>query len=114
MIPVAPVAPPVSATGETPDIKREFVLTQTADDTLSHLINLYSKASGTNVSNSHFFRAVLKALAYAMPELERQAWQMGRLRRPSNARGKEAERDEYEARIAQVLVAGLRAARPVE
>ena len=30
-------APEPQQTGETPDIKREFILTQTADDTLGHL-----------------------------------------------------------------------------
>jgi hypothetical protein len=101
-------------TGETPDIKREFILTQTADDALGHLISLYSKATGTHVTNSHFLRAVLKALALAMPDVEKQAWQIGKLRRPSNARGKEAERDEYEKQIAAALLAGMRAFQPIE
>src|SRR5262249_7598942 len=101
-------------TGETPDIKREFILTQTADDALGHLTSLYSKATGTHVTNSHFLRALLKALAHAMPEVERQAWQIGKLRRPSNARGKEADRDEYERRLAASLLAGMRACLPIE
>ncbi len=101
-------------TGETPDIKREFILTQTADDALAHLTALYSRATGTNVTNSHFLRAVLKALVHAMPEVEKQAWQVGKLRRPSNARGREAERDEYERRIAASLLAGMRACPPME
>jgi hypothetical protein len=101
-------------TGETPDIKREFILTQTADDALGHLTSLYSKATGTHVTNSHFLRAVLTALSHAMPEVERQAWQIGKLRRPSNARGKEAERDEYERRLAASLLAGMRACLPTE
>src|SRR5437016_2415722 len=94
-------------TGETPDIKREFILTQTADDSLGHLTTLYSKSTGTKLTNSHFLRVVLKALMHAMPELEKQAWQIGKLRRPSNARGREAEREEYEKRIAASLLAGM-------
>ena len=105
---------PPEPTGETPDIKREFILTQTADDALGHLTALYSKATSTNVTNSHFLRAVLKVLAHAMPEVEKQAWQTGKLRRPSNARGNEAEREEYERRLAVSLLAGLRACRPLE
>jgi hypothetical protein len=101
-------------TGETPDIKREFILTQTADDALGHLTSLYSKATGSNVTNSHFLRAVLKALAHAMPDVEKEAWQIGKLKRPSNARGKEAEREEYERRLAASLLNGLRASRPME
>src|SRR5262249_46763557 len=36
---------PPEQTGETPDIKREFILTQIADDALGHLTALYSKAT---------------------------------------------------------------------
>jgi hypothetical protein len=49
-----------------------------------------------------------------MPELEKEAWQIGKLRRPSNARGKEAEREEYEKRIAASLLSGMRACLPME
>ncbi len=103
-----------AATGETPDVKREFILTQTTDDALGHLTALYSKATGTNVTNSHFLRALLGALAHAMPELEKQAWQIGKLNRPSNARGKEALREAYEKRIAASLLAGMRVCLPME
>ena len=115
LVETQPVAPRViEKTGETPEIKREFILTQTTDDALGHLTILYSKATGTNVTNSHLLRALLKALVHAMPELERQAWYIGKLRRPSNARGREAEREEYERRIAASLLAGLRAGLPFE
>jgi hypothetical protein len=110
--PPVPRGDPPAQTGETPDIKREFILTRSADESLSHLTTLYSRATGTNVTNSHFFRAVLQTLMHAMPEIEQQAWQIGRLRRPSNARGREAERDEYERRIAASLLAGMRVSRP--
>jgi hypothetical protein len=101
-------------TGEIPEKKREFILTQTADDSLGHLTTLYSKATGTNVSNSHFLRAVLKALMTAMPEIEKEAWRVGRLRRPSNARGREADREEYERRIAASLLSAMRVSRHTE
>ena len=107
----APAKDWLEPTGEIPDIKREFVLTQTADDSLGHLTTLYSKATGTNVSNSHFLRAVLKALITAMPEIEKEAWGIGKLRRPSNARGREADREEYEKRIAASLLSAMRASR---
>ena len=105
-------APP--PTGETPVVKREFILTQTADDSLGHLITLYARTTGTDVSNSHFLRAVLKALSHALPELEKEASQIGKLKRPSNARGREAEREEYERRIAASLLAGMRACPPMK
>ena len=49
-----------------------------------------------------------------MPDVEKQAWQIGKLKRPSNARGREAEREEYEKRLAATLLAGLRACPPME
>jgi hypothetical protein len=109
-----PVRKVVAPTRETPDVKREFILTETTDDALGHRTSLYSKATGTNVTNSHFLRALLTALAHAMPEIEKQAWQIGKLSRPSNARGKKVEREEYERRIAASLLAGMRACLPIE
>lgn len=106
---LAPAGP-----GEVPRIKREVILTPGADATLGQLVTLYARATGTDVTNSHFVRAVLKALAQALPELEREASRIGPLRRPSNARGRQAEREEYERRLAAALLAGLRAGRPPE
>src|SRR5262245_30297608 len=79
-----------------PNIKREFMLTQSADETLYNAVRLLSGATGSNLSNSHFFRIFLKCIAHAMPELRGEASKLGRLQRPSNWRGKEAEREEYE------------------
>jgi hypothetical protein len=90
-------------TGETPTIKREFILTPQADETLKHLVDVFSRATGTQVTNSHLLRAALKALAEAMPAIERGASELGRLKRPSNARGREAERERYEEAIARAL-----------
>src|SRR5262245_43261787 len=94
---------PVRQAGEVPNIKREFILTQSADETLTHMTSLLSKATGTDVSNSHFLRALLKVLEEARPEIERQARAVGTLKRPSNARGKEQERELYEAALAKAL-----------
>src|SRR6516225_4742791 len=90
-------------TGETPTIKREFILTPQADETLKHLVDLFSRATGTQVTNSHLLRAALKALAEAMPAIERGASELGPLKRPSNARGREAERERYEEAIARAI-----------
>jgi hypothetical protein len=114
-VPDAPRVIPARApapTGETPDIKREFILTRVADDTLREAVRLLSRATGTDVTNSHFLRALLEVVAQAMPELEQGATGLGRLRRPSNARGNEAARESYERRLAEALRAGLRARRP--
>jgi hypothetical protein len=112
----APVPASFSAAGpgETPHIKREFILTPAADDTLAGTVRCLSRATGTNVSNSHFLRSLLKAVAHALPELEREASQIGRLKRPGNARGKEACREGYEEKLAEALLAALRAWTPKE
>jgi hypothetical protein len=45
-----------------------------------------------------------------MPELEREAERLGRIKRPRNVRGKEHERELFERRIAAAFMAGMRAA----
>jgi hypothetical protein len=99
------------ATGEQPDIKREFTLTRSTDDTRSELVALYQRTTGCRLHASHLMRALLKVLRQAMPDVEREARALGPLRRPSNASGREAERDEFESRLAASLLAGLRAGR---
>jgi hypothetical protein len=96
-------------TGEPADIKREFTLTRGTDDTLSELLALYQRTTGCRLHSSHLMRALLRVVREAMPELEREAKALGRLRRPSNASGREAERDEFEEQLAVSLRAGLRA-----
>jgi hypothetical protein len=99
----------MQATGEPADIKRELTLTRSTDDTLSELLALFQRTTGCRLHTSHLMRAMLKVLCQAMPEIEREARALGPLRRPSNASGREAERDEFESRLAASLRAGLRA-----
>jgi hypothetical protein len=94
--------------GDVPNIKREFILTRAADDTLQDAVRLLSRATGANLTNSHFLRVVLKTVQLAMTELEREAAKLGKLKRPSNARGNEAERDEYEEKLAEVVHSAIR------
>src|SRR5438045_903038 len=61
----------VPPTGEQPDIKREFTLTRSTDDTLSELVALYQRTTGCRLHASHLMRAILKVLRQAMPEVER-------------------------------------------
>jgi hypothetical protein len=97
-------------TGELANITRQFILTSSTDETLKRLLAVYSRASGANLTNSHVLRAILKAVSHAMPELEREATRLRALKRPSNARGKEALREEFEKKLATAFVAGMRAA----
>ena len=101
----------VRRTGETPCIKREFILTPQADNTLRDLVDAFSRATGTQVTNSHLFRSLLRAVALSMPHIESEAQALGRIKRPSNARGREAERERYEGAIAKAITDALKAPR---
>lgn len=97
-------------TGEPANIKRELVLSPSTDQTFTNLVDLYRRSTGTRLSASHVARAMLTAAAHAVPSLEHEARQIGRLKLPSNARGREGERERFERRLAQAFVAGMRAA----
>lgn len=97
-------------TGEVPTIKREFILTPSADEALKQLALTLSQATGSEVTNSHLLRSVLRVLAGALPSVEREAMALGPLRRPGNARGREAERERYEEALAGALDRALRKA----
>jgi hypothetical protein len=95
---------------ETPTIRRQFILTPSADLTLKHMVALYSKATGSELTNSHVLRALLKAIEHAMPQLEHEAEHMDKLKRPKNDRANEAHRDEFERKLASCIVAGMHGA----
>lgn len=98
------------ASGEVPDVPRQFTLTASTDRTLKRLIATYSEATGIDLKHSELLRAVLAAVEHAMPELVREAQGIGPLRRPKNDRGREAEREALEREIARAFSAGMRAA----
>lgn len=91
----------------TPIIKREFMLTPGADDILHLAVRTLSRATGTNLSNSHFLRALLKVVADAMPRIEEEATRLGKLKRPGNAPANQPDREEYEQRIAAAVAAAI-------
>lgn len=99
----------IQPSGEVPDIPRQFTLTAKTDRTLKRLIATYSEATGMELKHSELLRAVLLAVEHAMPELEREARGIGRLKRPKNDRGREAEREALEQRIAKAFLAAMRA-----
>jgi len=98
------------ATGEIANITRQFIVTESTDEILKQLVQLYSRAAGSQLTNSHVLRAILKGVAHAMPELEREAERLGRIKRPRNVRGKEHERELFERRITTAFMSGMRAA----
>lgn len=93
---------------ETPHVRRQFILTDTADFTLKHLVGVYERATRSGLTNSHFLRAVLKALEHATPHLEEAAERIGKLKRPKNDHANEAQREEFERQIAASIIAGMR------
>jgi hypothetical protein len=111
---IAPQSAQNDTTGEPANIHRQFILTESTDETLKKIVKIYSKATGIDLKASEVMRAVLIALDHAAPELEREATHIGPLKRPKNERGKEALRDELERRIARALIAGARAANILE
>jgi hypothetical protein len=104
---VPPRAAPQERTAEPVDRQREFQLTRSTDETLEDLVLLYKRATGAEVTRSHILRAVLKAIAERMPALKREAEAIGPLRRPSNARGFEEAREEFEEQIKTAFVRGI-------
>jgi hypothetical protein len=105
-----PAPQPPAATGEQPNVKREFVLTPSADATFSRIVDLYRRSTGTRLTSSHVARAMLMGVAHCMDSLEREARRITPTKLPSNARGRELERERFEARLADAFVAGMRAA----
>lgn len=92
---------------ETPHIRRQFILTNSADFTLKQLIGIYERATGSGLTNSHMLRAILKALENAMPQIEESAEQLGRLKRPKNDPANEAQREEFERKIATSILMAM-------
>lgn len=96
--------------GEQPNVKRDLVLTSSTDEILTRLVELYRRSTATKLTNSHVMRAVLKGIGHCMDTLEREAKRIGPQKLPANARNKQAERERFEALIADAFVSGVRAA----
>lgn len=96
--------------GESPHIKRELVLTPSADETFSRIVDIYRRNTGTRLTTSHVVRAMMRGIQHCIFHLEKEAKRIGPLKLPSNAKGREVDRDRFEARIADAFIAGIRAA----
>ncbi|RIK67141.1 MAG: hypothetical protein DCC65_07940 [Planctomycetota bacterium] len=109
-IPAARTVLPPAHPAAIPSIKREFVFTPASEATLLQLVETYRRSTGTKLTASHVARALMKGVAHCMEHLEREARRIGPLKLPSNARGRELERERFEARIADAFIAGIRSA----
>lgn len=98
----------------SPHIKREFVFTPAAEATFSQLVEIYRRTTGTKLTASHVARALMKGVAHCLEYLEKEARRIGPLKLPSNARGRELERERFEARIADAFITGIRSAPAID
>jgi hypothetical protein len=55
---------------------------------------------------------LLKTVEHVMPELKGEVSQLGKLKRPSNARTNQLEREEFERTLAAAVVSAFRKCRP--
>lgn len=98
-----------------PRIKREFILTQEAEDTFCEILSLFRRNTRCRLTASQLFRAMLKAAGWSLPSLNYEAHQLGPLRMPGNGRSAHAQREVFEQRLAAAIAAGIRpAATPPE
>ena len=93
---------------ETTAVKREVSLSSEAEKTLSQLVQTYRQATRTRLSNSHVIRALLRGVAHGMSEIQREAELLGTLKLPSNAKGCEHEREQFEDALASSFVSAMR------
>ena len=93
-------------------IKRELALNSQTDETFTRLVEIFRRHTGTRLSSSHLARALLLGMECCLDRIEREAKRCGRQKLPSNARGREAERESFERTIARALIAGIRATPP--
>ena len=107
---VSPVTHVSPQPRESAYIKREVVLTPSTAETFDRLLELYRRATGTRLNASQVTRAMLQGAAHSMESLEHHAELIGPMRLPSNARGREIDRERFERRLAAAFVAGIRAA----
>lgn len=98
-----------TAAEAAPPIKRELLLTPATDTVFERLLEAYRRGTGTRLTASQMMRAVLRGVEHCFEEVEREALAIGRMPLPSNAKGRELDRERFEARIADAFVAGVRA-----
>jgi len=91
-------------------VKREITLTPQANETLDTLVELCRRATGTRLSTSHVLRAVLVSIMHSMPFLDYEMMKVGPLKLPGNSPDRQSEREHFESRLAQALLAGIRRA----
>ncbi len=104
-----PPPPRPSARAAAPAlVKRECVLTRSADEVLTRFTELIRRTTGARVSASHAVRCLLLTLGPVWPRLEDELRALGPMRLPSNARGNEASREALERALAGAVARAIR------
>lgn len=111
-LPLVRAAPPLNTNSLV--IKRELALSTQTDETFTRLVEIFRRHTGTRLSSSHLARALLLGMGCCLDRIEREAKRCGRQKLPSNARGREAERESFERTIARAVIAGIRASPPLD
>ncbi len=105
VLPPAGVRARHSGRHEATHLKRELVLSPNADETFNHLIDALRRSTGTRLTASHAFRALMRAVHPSIGTIP--ATRGERLRLPSNAPSYQHERDEFEIALAKLISSSL-------
>lgn len=92
-------------------VKREFVLTAAAANTMDALVEALRQLTGARVSGSHALRAMLIAVEGALPLIGREIVPGEAWRLPANGARFEASRTSFEQRLGEVLLKAVQHAR---
>jgi hypothetical protein len=90
-------------------VKREFTLTPDADRAFGQLATLLRESTGTRLTNSHVFRALVHAVEPSFDALRREAASGGPYRLPGNGTGFERHRRQFELELTRAIQRALRA-----
>lgn len=90
-------------------VTRQFRLPLEADNTLQELIRIFSEASEVNMKMTEVLCAVMQGIQSALPEIEREAKNLGTLKRPKNDLLNSYKKEEFLKEMAKRFVAGMRA-----
>lgn len=107
----SPALPPAGSRARSParhdatHLKRELVLSPHADETFNRLIEALRRSTGTRLTASHAFRALMRAVHPGIGTIPGARGE--RLRLPSNAPAYQHERDEFENALARLISSSL-------
>ncbi|MCK6478322.1 MAG: hypothetical protein L6Q35_15995, partial [Phycisphaerales bacterium] len=103
--PAQPSAAPSKARRPAHPVKREVVLTEHTAEVLDVLVDRLRAATRTRLSASHLVRALVMAVEPSLAGIEVQVASTGPWRLPANGARHDADRAEFERRMAESFIA---------